>query len=158
MTGKCTDDISLKVSCYAGYRGEEEPRRFFLGQRPVDVVEVIDRWTAPEYRYFKCRSSDGDVYILRQDMDRLILIEPPGGELPIVDQSICIGIDGGEFQGPDLGRRLPPEFLQDLPELLLVDGSVIILVEALEYTKEPFLWLCVCLSHRVTHVGRIRER
>jgi hypothetical protein len=30
-------------------------------------VEVVDRWTAPDHRYFKCRASDGDTYILRQD-------------------------------------------------------------------------------------------
>ena len=61
-------DISLRVVCYAGYRGEQEPREFFLGERPVKVVEVIDRWTAPDHRYFKCRGSDGDVYILRHDV------------------------------------------------------------------------------------------
>ena len=57
----------LRVVCYAGYRGEETPQRFFLGERAVGVVEVIDRWTAPDHRYFKCRGSDGDIYILRHD-------------------------------------------------------------------------------------------
>lgn len=67
---KLTDDERLKVTCYAGYRGDEEPRRFWLGRRRIDVVEVIDRWTAPDHRYFKCRGSDGDLYILRQDVAR----------------------------------------------------------------------------------------
>lgn len=58
----------LRVTCYAGYRGEQEPREFFLGERPVQVIEVIDRWIAPDHRYFKCRGSDGDIYILRQDV------------------------------------------------------------------------------------------
>jgi hypothetical protein len=31
------------------------------------VVQIVDRWTAPDHRYFKCRASDGDTYILRQD-------------------------------------------------------------------------------------------
>lgn len=53
--------------CYSGYRGEQEPREFFLGERSVLVVEVLDRWTAPDHRYFKCRGSDGDNYILRHD-------------------------------------------------------------------------------------------
>ena len=56
------------VECYAGYRGEEEPRRFSLGERRVEVVELIDRWLAPDHRYFKLRGDDGDIYILRQDV------------------------------------------------------------------------------------------
>ncbi len=67
MTIDSSDNAKLRVICYAGYRGEEEPRTFFLGQRPLDVVQIIDRWIAPDHRYFKCRASDGDTYILRQD-------------------------------------------------------------------------------------------
>lgn len=61
------DNGGLRVSCYAGYRGEQEPRELLLGRRSVRVVEIIDRWAAPEHRYFKCRGSDGDTYILRHD-------------------------------------------------------------------------------------------
>ena len=62
--------MQLKVQCYAGYRGEETPRRFCLGQRRVEVVEVIDRWIAPDHRYFKLRGDDGNTYILRHDPHR----------------------------------------------------------------------------------------
>jgi hypothetical protein len=58
---------ALRVVCYAGYRGEETPQRFVLGERAIDVLEVLDRWLAPGHRYFKCRGSDGDIYILRHD-------------------------------------------------------------------------------------------
>jgi hypothetical protein len=57
----------LRVECYAGYRGEQEPRRFYFDRRRVEVDEVLDRWLAPDYRYFKVRGDDGDVYILRRD-------------------------------------------------------------------------------------------
>ena len=64
-----TDErLSVRVECYAGYRGEETPRRFFLGGRAVTVVAVLDRWLAPEHRYFKLRGDDGGVYLLRQDV------------------------------------------------------------------------------------------
>jgi hypothetical protein len=53
------------VECYAGHRGEQEPRHFWLGEYPVVVAEIIDRWFAPEHRYFKVRGDDGDIYILR---------------------------------------------------------------------------------------------
>ncbi len=58
----------VRVECYAGYRGEETPRRFFLGERAVDVVEVIDRWLAPDHRYFKVAGDDRATYILRHDV------------------------------------------------------------------------------------------
>ncbi|MFQ5789446.1 MAG: hypothetical protein ACE5JI_03120 [Acidobacteriota bacterium] len=57
--------IAIRVECYAGYRGEETPRRFFLGERSVEVAQVIDRWLAPDHRYFKVKGGDGHQYILR---------------------------------------------------------------------------------------------
>jgi hypothetical protein len=59
---------TIRVECYAGYRGEETPRRFYLGAQAVDVLEVLDRWLSPEHRYFKCRGSDDATYILRHDV------------------------------------------------------------------------------------------
>ena len=60
-------DVSVRVECYAGYRGEESPRRFSFGERQVEVDEVVDRWLSPDHRYFKVRGDDGGVYVLRHD-------------------------------------------------------------------------------------------
>jgi len=60
-------DLAVRVECYAGHRGEETPRRFFLGERRVEVAEVLDRWLAPDHAYFKVRGNDDAVYILRHD-------------------------------------------------------------------------------------------
>ena len=57
--------LAIKVECYAGYRGEETPVRFYLGERCFEVLEVLDRWLAPSHRYFKLRGDDQGVYILR---------------------------------------------------------------------------------------------
>ena len=38
-----------------------------LGDRRIEVVEVLDQWLAPDHRYFKVRGDDGDTYIVRQD-------------------------------------------------------------------------------------------
>lgn len=57
----------LHVECYAGHRGEETPRRLTIGDRIVAVEEVLDRWLAPDHRYFKLKGDDGDVYLVRQD-------------------------------------------------------------------------------------------
>jgi len=59
--------LKLQVECYAGYRGEEEPRAFVLGQTRLQVTEVLDRWLAPEHRYFKVRVQDGRMFVLRHD-------------------------------------------------------------------------------------------
>lgn len=59
--------FGVRVECYAGHRGEETPRRFFLGERKIEVVAVLDRWLAPDHRYFKVRGDDGCCYILRHD-------------------------------------------------------------------------------------------
>jgi len=56
-----------KVECYAGYRGEEEPRRFALGGRTMEIAEILDRWLDPNHRYFKVRADDDGIYLLRHD-------------------------------------------------------------------------------------------
>jgi hypothetical protein len=53
------------VQCYAGYRGEEEPRRFHWQGREHAVTAILDRWLDPSCRYFKVRSDEGDLFMLR---------------------------------------------------------------------------------------------
>ena len=60
--------LPVRVECYAGYRGEESPRRFRLLDSWL-AVEVLDVWLAPDHRYFKVRGSDGDTYLLRNDTE-----------------------------------------------------------------------------------------
>jgi len=57
----------VEVFCYAGYKGEEEPRRFTFAGRELDVIEILDRWLDPRHRYFKVRGSDEGIYMLRHD-------------------------------------------------------------------------------------------
>jgi len=57
----------VRVVCYAGYRAEEAPRRFFIGTREITVVEIIDRWLDPRHSHFKVKGDDGGIYILRYD-------------------------------------------------------------------------------------------
>lgn len=62
-----SDALAVRVECYAGHRGEQEPRRFFVGERGIEVEEILDRWLAPDHRYFKLRGDDCGTYILRHD-------------------------------------------------------------------------------------------
>jgi hypothetical protein len=58
---------SLRVECYAGYRGEERPTSFTLGEQRLEVKGIEDRWYSPDAVYFKVVAGDCNVYILRHD-------------------------------------------------------------------------------------------
>jgi hypothetical protein len=60
--------LKIQVSSYAGHQAEVLPRSFCFGKRDILVQEIIDRWIAPEYRYFKVRGDDDGIYILRYDV------------------------------------------------------------------------------------------
>jgi hypothetical protein len=57
----------IKVDCYAGYRADQRPLRFSLGERTLRVVEVKDQWYSPRAVYFKVLAVDGNTYVLRHD-------------------------------------------------------------------------------------------
>ena len=59
--------MDIRVDCYAGYRGEETPRRITLGSRHIAVAAIEDRWLAPDHRYFRLTGEDGALYIVRHD-------------------------------------------------------------------------------------------
>jgi hypothetical protein len=75
--------MRVEVECYSGHRGEQTPRRFALEGRSIEVAEILDQWQGPDYRYFKLRGGDENLYILRHDEAgarwELTLFESPRG-------------------------------------------------------------------------------
>jgi hypothetical protein len=59
--------MKVRVECYSGWKDSERPRRFWVGDRPCVVSEVLDQWYGPEHLYFKVRGDDGNIHILRHD-------------------------------------------------------------------------------------------
>ena len=59
--------MHIQVECYAGYRGEETPRLIRMATYKIEVKEVVDRWTAPDHRYFKILGGDNAIYIIRHE-------------------------------------------------------------------------------------------
>ncbi len=59
--------ITIRVACYSGYRGEQEPQTVYFEKHAVAVSEILDRWLSPDHRYFKFRGDDGARYIIRHD-------------------------------------------------------------------------------------------
>jgi hypothetical protein len=60
--------MTLRVECYAGAKADERPVRFQLRERDYMVEEVLDQWYGPEHSFFKVRTDDANLYILRRNM------------------------------------------------------------------------------------------
>jgi hypothetical protein len=59
--------MHTRVESYTDHAGGPMPRRFRLNGLDVDVIEILDQWHGPDYRYVKVKGSDGGLYILRLD-------------------------------------------------------------------------------------------
>jgi hypothetical protein len=59
--------VEVEVESYSGYKADERPLRFRLGEQWLNVEEVGDRWYDPEATYFRVRADDGATYVLRHD-------------------------------------------------------------------------------------------
>lgn len=62
--------MTVEVEAYSGYKADERPVRFRLGQQWLAVAEIIDRWYDPDATYFRVGAGDGNVYILRHQEAR----------------------------------------------------------------------------------------
>ena len=63
------EPLAVRVECYAGYRGEETPRRFQLPDGWREVEKVVDSWRDPDHHYFKVHGADGETYVLQHDTE-----------------------------------------------------------------------------------------
>ncbi len=57
--------MRIQVECYSGYKAEERPRRLHIGERQVEVADILARWLTPEHRYFEVVGDDGERYLIR---------------------------------------------------------------------------------------------
>jgi len=76
-------EMKVRVECYSGYKADERPCRFFLGERCYHVLEIADQWYGPGNSYFKVRADDANFYILRNAWGE----EPSGWFLDAYRQS-----------------------------------------------------------------------
>jgi hypothetical protein len=59
--------MQVQVETYTDEGGAELIRRFCLNGRQIEVTDNIDQWYGADYRYFKVRGSDDNVYIFYRD-------------------------------------------------------------------------------------------
>ncbi len=57
--------MRVKVEAYSGYTANERPLRFSLGDRTLEVRDILDRWYGEDARYFRVSVEDGDTYVLK---------------------------------------------------------------------------------------------
>jgi len=58
-------DMRIQVEPHPALRAA--PRSLYRGERRIDIIEIMDQWYGPGYRYVKVRGHDSSVYILRFD-------------------------------------------------------------------------------------------
>ena len=66
--------VPVTVTCYSGYKAEERPDAFVFQERRRKISEIMDRWyeggitsAAPIVDYFKVKTDEGSIFILRYD-------------------------------------------------------------------------------------------
>jgi hypothetical protein len=57
--------MKLRVECYSGRKNDERPIRFQLNGHEYTVEEVLDQWYSPDATFFKVRTGEGHLYVLR---------------------------------------------------------------------------------------------
>jgi hypothetical protein len=57
--------MRIQIEPHANLRAA--PRSLFRGERRIDIIEIMDQWYGPDYRYVKVRAHDNSVYIIHFD-------------------------------------------------------------------------------------------
>jgi len=67
---------AIQVECYSGFKANERPVAFTYQGERQEIQEVVDRWyhgglysSKPVINFFKVRTADGKVYLLRYQFD-----------------------------------------------------------------------------------------
>jgi hypothetical protein len=60
-----TSSQEIEVSAYSGYKANERPQYFILGQKRFEVVKIVNKWYGIEHDHFKVLADNGKLYFLR---------------------------------------------------------------------------------------------
>ena len=73
--------MGIRVECYSGHKANERPVRFYIGNRKLEVEELVDRWYGEDHDYFKLLADDCCTYVLKyhrfEDQWELIFYSAP---------------------------------------------------------------------------------
>src|SRR5262249_43014567 len=93
--------LRIFVDAYSGHRANERALRFTWDDETYDIAYIEDRWQEPNAEYFKVRTVDGKMYLLRYDepsdewklqsgFDGDVLLARPGIQLITVDMKAIL--------------------------------------------------------------------
>jgi hypothetical protein len=57
--------LPVHVDAYSGHKANERPLSFYLDEETYDIASIEDRWLDPDAEYFKVRTTDAKVFLLR---------------------------------------------------------------------------------------------
>ena len=55
------------VDCYSGYKIDEKPISFVLGEKKHVIDRIMEQWGSPDFSYFKVVADDGKGCLLVSD-------------------------------------------------------------------------------------------
>ena len=61
--------IFVRVQTDPGQVGKERPASFTLLDRVFEVREIVDQWHGADHAYFKLMADDGNLYVIRHDLE-----------------------------------------------------------------------------------------
>src|SRR5881396_3128952 len=71
--------MQIRVDTYTGHRGMPMPQRFRLGRSRIGIVETLDQWFGPDYRYIKVKGGDrAEIALDRAALAKLLAPVFPG--------------------------------------------------------------------------------
>jgi hypothetical protein len=56
--------MEIRVTCYSGYKADQRPMKFWLGDDVWTVESIEDQWYGPDGEYFRVWADDGNLYVL----------------------------------------------------------------------------------------------
>ncbi len=69
--------MPIIVECHSGYKADEYPMCFYLGENKFDIIEITDRWYQgdlnpewPASNYFKVETTSGKQFIIKHDLEK----------------------------------------------------------------------------------------
>lgn len=60
----------IDIVAYSGYKANERPLYFVLGEKRVGVKAIMKRWIDEDHDYFQVLAEDGKTYVIKRDRDR----------------------------------------------------------------------------------------
>jgi hypothetical protein len=57
--------MKISVKSYSGYKADERPIKFWIGEHPLFVESIEDQWRGIDSVYFRVHADDDKTYVLR---------------------------------------------------------------------------------------------